>query len=134
MPCHFQETRTGSSIYHRHYYFVITVNDNHILVEIKSMTHQPTSHCYREKARGGLFKGPHHTTTYYHYLPNKQIWFSIQDNLARNPKFMTDNRHDSHKIRVLICNILHAWVVLYDIPTYQIVHIKCDLNIDYNIC
>ena len=29
----------------------------------------------------------------------------VQDNLAGNPMFLTDNQHDSRKSRELICNI-----------------------------
>ena len=78
----------------------------------------------------GVFKGPYHSTSRVlnFWIPTVGCWIieefvcytlifaayfsykqtdlsSFQDNLAQNPKFVTDNRHCSQKGRALISNI-----------------------------
>ena len=46
-----------------------------------------------------------HPKIYMFFQQNRQNLSSVQGSLMRNPTFLTDNKHGSHKSRVLISNI-----------------------------
>ena len=107
-------------------------------VHMSSLLSGNWCHCSR-----GIFKGPYHSTcgVVNFWLPTVGCWiieeflcytlkfalFVIKTNrfvfysrlFGANPKILTDNRHDSRKSRVLICNIntpLHCTVGPNSIP------------------
>ena len=74
----------------------------------------------------GVFQGPYHSTCrvlnnwricyalkFAHFSPKMTDLSFLQDKLAKDPKFLTDNRLGYRKSRVLMCNIKTPLTVIW---------------------